>query len=173
MEVGCGHQGMLSGYHFPGAFADISSQPPFSVNAVLPPLTIGRPFNPADGVYTTSTWLSELFKGDFNAPIIYFLSPGGWFVDVADAAVIHVAALLDSKTNGQRLWASGQSPVHINEILRIWREAFPNHTLPPDFDFPASPHQTIDREASTALLERYAGRQWTPLKDSLIANVAA
>ncbi|KAK8844519.1 hypothetical protein IAR55_006365 [Kwoniella newhampshirensis] len=147
------------------------TKPPFSVNTVLPHTTIGKPFNPAEGVYTTSTWLSELFDGNVKSPVVGFLAPGNWFVDVRDCAIIHVAALLDPDTNGQRLWAAGQPPVHINEILKIWREAFPNHKGAPDFDTPAQPLQFLDREASTKLLQKYAGRGWTPFKDSLIDNV--
>ncbi|ORY35589.1 hypothetical protein BCR39DRAFT_510931 [Naematelia encephala] len=147
------------------------TKPRFSVNTVLPHMTIGQPFNPAEGVYSTSTWLNELFDGKLDSPIVGFLAPGSWFVDVRDCAIVHVGALLDTSTDGHRLWAAGQPPVHVNEVLKIWREAFPNHELPPDFDLPAQPKQNLDREASTQLLQRYAGRSWTPLKETLIDNV--
>ncbi|WWD22592.1 hypothetical protein CI109_107085 [Kwoniella shandongensis] len=147
------------------------TKPSFSLNTVIPHMVVGKPFNPAPGVYTTSTWLEQLFNGDVNSPIVGFLNPPNWTIDVNDCAVIHVAALLDRDTDGQRLWAAGNPPVHINEILNIWRDAYPNHPIPADFDFPAGSKQILDREASTALLKRYAGKDWTPLKDSLIENV--
>ena len=113
----------------------------------------------------------RLFNGNVNAPVVAYLSPRNWFVDVQDCAVIHVAAFVDSRTASQPLWAAGQPPLHINEILKIWREALPNHSVPADFDSPAQPMQYLDREASTELLKRYAGRDWTPFKTSLLDSV--
>jgi hypothetical protein len=149
-------------------------QPSFSVNTVLPHIVLGAPFNPAEGVYSTSTWLSWLFNGKLeDNPIVGFFSPPFWVVDVADSAVIHVAALLAADVNNEKLWAAGQPPISINKVLAIWREAYPERKIVPDFDLPEPPKQDIDRALSTALLKRYAGRDWIPLKQTILANVQA
>ena len=138
---------------------------------MIPHTNVGPIFNPAPGVYTTSTWLREFFDGNVNAPVVAYLAPGNWFVDVRDCATIHVAALIDAGITNQRLWAAGQPPVHVNEILKIWRAEFPNHPVPADFDTPTQPMQHLDREASTNLLRKHAGRDWQPFRTSLIDNV--
>jgi len=149
------------------------TKPSFSVNSVLPHIVLGKPFNPAEGIYSTSTWLAWLFQSKLeNNPIVGFFSPPFWIVDVKDVATMHIAALIASDVNHQRLWAAGVPPTSINDVLAIWREAYPNHKLVADFDLPAPPKQELDRTKETALLERYSGHSWLPLKQTLLDTVA-
>ncbi|ORY22129.1 hypothetical protein BCR39DRAFT_474085, partial [Naematelia encephala] len=152
------------------------TKPSFAVNTVLPHLVLGKPFNPAPGVYSTSSWLSWFFDGNVDPaknPMVQSLQPCGWFVDVRDQAIIHIAALLASDTNHQKLWAAGSPPVSINDVLDIWRKNFPDRKFPDNYPIPESgvPKFDIDREKETQLLKRYAGRDWIPLEESLLDNV--
>jgi hypothetical protein len=102
-----------------------------------------------------------------------FLNPPARIVDVRDVALIHVAALLDSKTDKERLWAASGDVNHVNTILKVWRDAYPDRKdkIPKDFDFPEPPKQVIDNSKSTELLQRYAGRNWIDTKTTLLDNV--
>lgn len=95
-----------------------------------------------------------------------------WFVDVRDSAVIHVAALLATEVNGKRILAAGHPPNNANRILAIWREAFPRRNIVSDLGFREPERQDLDRELSTGLLRRYAGRDWLPFEKTLLDNVS-
>lgn len=147
-------------------------KPHFSFNTVLPDLVIGPISNPASGTYSTSTWLTNYFNGESEQVLVFF-NPPARIVDVRDVALIHVAALLDTETDKERLWAAAGSINHINDVLTISRDAYPDRkdTIPKDTDFPNPPEQKIDNSKSTQLLERYAGRSWIDTKTTLLDNL--
>lgn len=137
-------------------------------------MVFGPIYNPVQAVYTTSTWLGWLFQGRTEGnPILMFLNPPCWAVDVRDTAIIHVAALLANDVNGKRLWAAGHQDIHVNDILAIWRKRFPTREIVPDFDFPKASRQDLDRTLETTLLQRYAGRDWYSLEETVVDNVKA
>jgi len=94
-----------------------------------------------------------------------------WFVDVRDTAVIHVATLLATDINHERILAAGHPPNSRDSILPIWRKAFPERQIVPDFDFPEPDSQVLDRTLSTELLKRYANRDWLPFEKTILDNV--
>jgi len=98
------------------------------------------------------------------------MNPAEFIVDSRDAAAIHVAALLSDETNGERLWAAGHRYT-ANDLLQIWREAFPDRKILPDFDFPQAPSIIVDKSKSTKLLRDFEGRDWHPLRESALGNV--
>lgn len=148
-------------------------KPHFSFNTVLPDLVLGPAANPAPGPYSTASMLTQLFNGDSQSQIAAFLNPAARIVDVRDVAIIHFAALVDSQTDKQRLWAASDALLHINEILKIYREAYPDRKdiIPKDYDFPNPPKQVTDTSKSVELLKRYAGRSWIDTKTTLLDNV--
>jgi len=99
------------------------------------------------------------------------MNPAEFVIDSRDSAAIHVTALLSDETNGERLWAAG-SRYTANDLLGIWREAFPDRKILPDFEFPQAPSIIIDKSKSTQLLKQFEGRDWYPLKETALANVA-
>ena len=99
------------------------------------------------------------------------MNPAEFVIDSRDSAAIHVAALLSDETNGERLWAAGHRYT-ANDLLGIWREAFPDRKILPDFEFPQSPNIIIDKSKSTQLLKQLEGRDWYTLKETALANVA-
>jgi nucleoside-diphosphate-sugar epimerase len=151
---------------------DWPDQPRFAINTVLPAFVCGPAFNPGAEHSSTSSWVSSLFKGQVeNNPIMGVLAAPTWFVDVRDSAILHVAALLASDVNGQRILAAGHPPDNGNKFLAIWREAFPSRIVVSDFDLPEPERQELDRELSTSLLQRYAKRDWLPFEKTLVDNV--
>jgi nucleoside-diphosphate-sugar epimerase len=152
-----------------GPIAD-SQQPHFAFNVVLPDCVAGPAANPTPGVYSTHTWLNDLFLGDANGYAVGFMKPAARFVDVRDTASIHVAALLEKQLDGQRLWAAAHK-FTVDDILAAWREAFPGREILPDFKFEGQPDINIDDEQSTALLKAFKGEDWFSLKETVVANV--
>lgn len=148
------------------------AKPSYAFNTILPDLVTGPISNPQPGPYSTASWLTELFEGNSEGTITKFLNPPCRVVDVRDVAILHVAALLAPDVNGERIWAAAHL-VHIDEILQIWREEFPEKkdTLPKDLGYPKAPKQVIDTTRSEELLQRFAGRGWIDLRTTLVDNV--
>ncbi|KAH7101351.1 hypothetical protein BKA62DRAFT_830167 [Auriculariales sp. MPI-PUGE-AT-0066] len=133
------------------------TKPGYAFNTVLPVMVVGPVANPTKGTYSSHNWIKDVFQG----------KAGGH-----DCASIHVAALLSTQTDGERLWAAAH-PHTLNQYLAVWRNAFPDRELLPDFNYPPAPKIDItDREKSTKLLKEFAGRDWLSFEDSACANVA-
>ena len=146
-------------------------QPSYAFNTILPWTVLGPVANPAAGLYSTHSWTNDVFLGKSTFMVDAFMNPAGFAVDSRDSAAIHIAALLSDETNGERLWASGPS-VTANDLLKIWREAFPDRKILPDFDLPQAPRVVLDTSKSTQLLREFQGRGWYTLKETVLANVA-
>ncbi|KAJ6483995.1 hypothetical protein C8R45DRAFT_1099160 [Mycena sanguinolenta] len=147
-----------------------SARPPYAFNAVLPDFVIGPVFNPTPGVYSSHTYLNALFLSEPEPPVVKMLQPASVAVDVRDVASIHLAALLSTSTQGKRIWAAAHR-FKINDILAIWREAFPERKFVEDFKLPPQPKITLELGPSEELLRAFEGRSWLSLRESVIANV--
>ncbi|KAJ6483997.1 hypothetical protein C8R45DRAFT_1075300 [Mycena sanguinolenta] len=147
-----------------------SARPSYAFNAVLPDLVIGPVFNPTPGVYSSHTFLNALFLSEPEPAILSFVQPASVAVDVRDVASIHLAALLSMSTQGKRIWAAAHT-FEINDILAIWREAFPERKFVEDFKLPPQPKITLELAPSEELLKAFEGRSWLSLKESVVANV--
>ncbi|KAF8169968.1 hypothetical protein K438DRAFT_1941163 [Mycena galopus ATCC 62051] len=147
-----------------------SACPSYVFNTILPDLVIGPIFNPTPGYYSTHTGFNEVFLSNHDPFILKFVNPATLAVDVRDVASIHLAALLSTQTAGKRLWAAAHQ-FEINDILKIWREAFPERTFVANFDFPPQPKITLELAESVKLLEAFEGRSWVPFKETVVANV--
>ncbi|KAK1253989.1 hypothetical protein MKX08_007984 [Trichoderma sp. CBMAI-0020] len=100
-----------------------ADQPPFAINVVSPFATIGPVLHP-NQPGATSLWIKELLQGDSSSTSIV---PNFYTVHVHDAALLHIAALLDTEVNGCRLQAWAE-PANWNDLLRILRKLCPNNT---------------------------------------------
>ncbi|KAJ6483996.1 hypothetical protein C8R45DRAFT_1214882 [Mycena sanguinolenta] len=147
-----------------------SARPSYAFNAVLPDFVIGPLFNPTPGVYSSHTHLNALFLSEPEPPIVKMLQPASVAVDVRDVASIHLAALLSTSTQGKRIWAAAHR-FEINDILAIWREAFPKRKFVEDFKSRPQPKITLELGPSEELLRAFEGRTWLSLKESAVANV--
>jgi hypothetical protein len=116
--------------------------------------------------------LNELFLGSAGGRAVGLMRPASRFVDVRDVAFVHVAALVETNLDGQRLWAAPHK-FTANEILAVWRDAFPERKIVPDFKFEKQPDINIDDEQSTALVKAFKGRDWHSFKETVLSNVQA
>ncbi|KAJ6483992.1 hypothetical protein C8R45DRAFT_1099158 [Mycena sanguinolenta] len=147
-----------------------SARPSYAFNVVLPDLVLGPVFNPTPGVYSSHTLLNDLFLSKPEPPIVELLQPASVAVDVRDVASIHLAALLSTSTQGKRIWAAAHT-FEINDILAIWREAFPERKFVEDVKSRPQPKITLELTPSEELLRAFEGRSWLSLRESVIANV--
>ena len=156
--------------------ADRYVQPHFRVNTILPHLNLGAPFNPAEGVYSTSTWTKWIYEGNVDPQTnvgVAFWAPTSWIINVKDCAAIHSAALIDPHTHHKRLWAAGTPPVGINEVLKIWRDEYPDRKgIPEHLDIQDPPKQGLKKGAEDALIEKYTGRTYIDLKETALQTLA-
>ncbi|KAJ5388867.1 hypothetical protein N7509_011408 [Penicillium cosmopolitanum] len=141
---------------------------PFVLNTVLPYWTLGKILHPEIGGSSMS-WMKNILQGDTTA----FQLPPQWFVDVEDAARLHVVALLCDQVQSERLFAFA-SPFTWADIAVLLRKLQPDNPL-----IPAPPkneeriwNQIPPVARAEGLLQDVFGRAgWTPLEESLAAGV--
>ena len=92
------------------------------------------------------------------------------YVDVADDARLHIAALIDPDCNGKRIFAFAK-PFTWNEILAVFREMCPDKKFQEDGAGLKSICEVPNQEAEQ-LLRKHFGKGWTSLEDSVKENVA-
>jgi len=68
----------------------------------------------------TPSWVTNLLRGDGSGMGL----PAQWFIDVRDAARLHILPLSDTSLVGKRIWGAG-GPYGWNGVLSILRKNFP------------------------------------------------
>ncbi|KAG7292043.1 hypothetical protein NEMBOFW57_002074 [Staphylotrichum longicolle] len=90
--------------------------PHFKINVISPSNLIGQNFAP-HRTLDWQNWLLELYRNGQATEVIPNAGPtqAHWYVDVADVALLHVAAIFDPDIAGERLHAWG--------CFRDWNDA--------------------------------------------------
>ncbi|KAI3572614.1 hypothetical protein IWW34DRAFT_708086 [Fusarium oxysporum f. sp. albedinis] len=147
-------------------------KPHFTVNSVSPASIMGQPLSRshiANGV----AWVKLLYDGNVDAvkrlPAIYN-------IDVKDAALLHVAAILDPDTKNARLqaWAD---PTNWNDLLAIMRRLDPKKKYMDDLDGMQKMSLSTDFSEPLALVKKWANQNGfrtleQTIKDNLDAVIA-
>ncbi|KAI7139778.1 hypothetical protein KC352_g29742, partial [Hortaea werneckii] len=142
------------------------TKPPFQTSAVLPNTNFGPILDGSEGT-STGSFPIKIWKGDTS--MMSFIGPQ-YFVDVRDTARLHVAALIDPKCDGQRIFAFAE-PFNWADVIDIFKK------IDPEGDFPAPPENEgrdlskIPNEDAVALLQKHFGQGWVGLEESLRENV--
>jgi len=145
-------------------------KPSFVLNTVLPDLVLGEIINTASEG-STAGLANKVFTEGNNSHIYPFAAVPSFYVDVKDTARIHLAALIEPDVQNERLWALAGT-FTLNQILGIWREAFPNRSLPADYEGLSVPTQIkVDTSRELELLKRQGRPGWVSLKDSVLEQV--
>ncbi|KAJ4244729.1 hypothetical protein NW762_014304 [Fusarium torreyae] len=130
-------------------------RPDLVVNTVVPSLNLGKPLDPANqGYSSTSAFIPLLLKGT-KFPMHPFF-PRQYYVHVQDSARLHVAATILEDIKDQRIFAYSER-FSWDKILAMLREACPGSILPHDFSGGHDPHEIVPRDKAEALL-RLLGR---------------
>jgi nucleoside-diphosphate-sugar epimerase len=97
-------------------------KPHFTLNTILPSCNMGPSLvYKHQGHPSTDAWVKGVFDGDLSSALGI---PPQWFIDVRDAAKLHVGALLDRETEGERLWGFAEG-YNWNTILGVFRKIWP------------------------------------------------
>lgn len=94
-----------------------------------------------------------------------------WFVNVRDAARIHVAALLSESVRNERVFASAARYTW-NEVLAILRRRYPSKTFADDLEGVELSNLVFPGGRGLQLLRDVFGREgWTGLEETIVENV--
>jgi nucleoside-diphosphate-sugar epimerase len=142
-----------------------ATSPKFQVSAVLPDANFGGLLKPSEN--STGSWITDFYNGQ-DYP---FNLPPQWFVDVADNAKLHVAALIDPACDGQRIYAFAQ-PYNWNDILAIFRKLKPSESFLEDREQGRNLSE-VPNDVAEELLKKHYGHGWTSLEESIRQNVGS
>ncbi|EXJ79557.1 hypothetical protein A1O3_07836 [Capronia epimyces CBS 606.96] len=146
------------------------NKPRFTTNSVLPDLTLGKILLP-EIPGSTMSWAASLLKG--QATVIDSVPPQ-WFVDVRDAARLHVVALLDPQVKSERLFAFSHE-FNWTDVIGIFKKLRPENTQIPQAPENEGRDLTDVHDGSQRaehLLQSFFGvTGWTSLEDSLRAGI--
>ncbi|PWY65891.1 aldehyde reductase [Aspergillus eucalypticola CBS 122712] len=151
-------------------------KPRFVANTVLPSLCYGASLDPQNqGFPSTLSWPAAIIKNDWASVSEHVkanLPNGGYCVDIQDAALLHVAALINPTVQNERLFAYGW-PFFWNDLATIYRDIFPNRELPTDLPARDKDADLLDvkpSKRSEDLLKEMGKPGWSSLKEIVVAN---
>ncbi|RSL66561.1 hypothetical protein CEP54_003649 [Fusarium duplospermum] len=139
------------------------------VNSVLPDCNLGKPLDPVNQGYpSTSGFIPLLCKGE-TFPMHPFF-PRQYYVHPRDTARLHVAAAILSDVKEERIFAFAER-FSWDKVLAILREAQPNKSFPDDFSGGDDPHEIQGRDRAQNLLRILGQPGWTSLEDAVAENI--
>ncbi|KFY61715.1 hypothetical protein V496_04927 [Pseudogymnoascus sp. VKM F-4515 (FW-2607)] len=142
-------------------------KPSFRVNAILPDANFGAVLN-TDAPMSTGGWIRGVFAG--NVDFVKLLLPA-WYINVADTARLHVAALLNTKVKNERIFGFA-GPYTWNGVLAILRSLYPGKTFPEDLPVSEISKMSVPNERAEELLKEVFGKGWVSFEESVKENVA-
>lgn len=170
MEVCQGRKSTSLFFLWTGHLHSLVSQPHFKFNTVLPDLIVGRLANPTPGFYFTHTLINGFFNGDPSF-MTKIAAVAGWYVSSTDVALIHIGTLLEGDVVNERVWAAAGGGWTLNDVLKVWREAYPDKQILGDLELPEQAKILIDNRRGLELIKRYGKDGWTSFRESFLENV--
>ena len=134
----------------------------------MPDRCYGKVLDPVhQGYPSTSAWPVAVLKGEAGAISSY---PPQWFVDVQDAARLHVAALVHPAAKEERIFAFAEQ-FNFNDKLAALRRIYPHRNIMPDVPNQQRDRTTVlPRDRAERLLRDMGREGWTSLEHSLRLN---
>ncbi|KAF2711914.1 NAD(P)-binding protein [Pleomassaria siparia CBS 279.74] len=140
----------------------------FALNSVMPATCMGPVLAPQDQPYpSTAGFIRSLYEGK-NAELFAWLDPQ-WFVDVRDAARMHVAAAVLKGLEGERVYAWAERytwPGVAKVIEETMGEKVPIELQDKGVDMTNPP-----LEKSVQYLKRLGLEGWEPFEESVRLNI--
>lgn len=141
--------------------------PSFVLNAVLPNTNMGEILHQNQPA-STGGWVRDIYKGSIDH--VKGIPPQ-WMVNVKDTARLHVAALIDSEVENERILAFA-SPFNWNDVLACLRKIHPDKTFLEDIKNEPRDQSKLDNSRGAALLKAFGRDGWTSLEESVRDNTA-
>ncbi|KAH8649860.1 hypothetical protein BX600DRAFT_441958 [Xylariales sp. PMI_506] len=138
-------------------------KPHFTLNVISPSGLFGEPLHKSQTEHGAA-WMKMLYLGE--TAMLGFI-PANIYVNVKDAALLHVASILDPTVNGKRIqaWAGR---CNWNDMLSIGRKLYPQHKFVEDL--PGLTELSISADSSDALLllKKWADQDgWKSLEETV------
>ncbi|KAI9761179.1 MAG: hypothetical protein M1840_002011 [Geoglossum simile] len=144
------------------------NNPSFVFNTILPDTLYGEILDPENQQASSGGMLADVFLGK---PFAMHFVPPQYYVNVKDAALLHVAALLDPEVRNERIIAFA-APWAWNEILSIMRRARPDQrTIPEDIPDEGKDLSKVANARGEELLRGFGLPGWTSLEDTIKENI--
>ncbi|KAF2191212.1 NAD(P)-binding protein [Zopfia rhizophila CBS 207.26] len=141
-------------------------KPGFVFNSVLPSGNFGKVLVPENqGTPSSIQWVHWAFTGQ-NFDMLVKVVDSLWYIDNADDAVIHVAALIYDDVKNERIFAFAE-PFDWNQILNIYRKLYPDRKFVDDVEGLKVDKCKVPNQRALELLKRVKGSGWTGLEESL------
>lgn len=141
-------------------------QPGFAFNTVLPNANMGIVLSPEhQGHPSTVGWIKAAWDGFQGSEDLKF-NPPQYYINVQDNARIHVAALIYSDVESERLFTFAH-PFTWNEILAVFRKWYPNHKTIDDIPDLGQDLSKVANQRAEELLKRFGLPGWTSLEQSV------
>jgi len=143
------------------------NKPGFVLNTILPNANFGEILDQKNQSASTGDIPRQLFRGDMAGTS---LVPPQWFVNVKDAARLHISGLINPSVENERIYAFA-APFNWNDVLAILRELYPDRKFPEDI--PNEPRDLckVPNQRGAELLKHDFGRPgWTSLKETIKEN---
>ncbi|KAJ6516919.1 NAD-P-binding protein [Mycena vitilis] len=142
------------------------TKPHFQVATVLPNMTLGPILHPDGEGSSTAAWLAKFIRSS-DKGILSF--PPQWYINVVDAARLHVAALTDPLCNGKRYFGFA-APFNWNDILAILRKQNPGRTFIEDIPDLGRDLSEVPNQVAETLLKKHYQTGFTSLEETVKEN---
>ncbi|ORY10391.1 dihydroflavonol-4-reductase [Clohesyomyces aquaticus] len=141
-------------------------KPGFVFNSILPNCNFSRVLVPEkQGFPSTIEWAKFVWTGENFDFVTKLLSPQ-WYIDTVDDALIHIAALIYSDVESERLFGFAE-PFNWNQILAIYRKLYPERKFRDDVEGLGQDRAKVPRERAEELLKWMGREGWTRLEVSV------
>lgn len=144
------------------------NNPHFKISVVLPNTVLGEILDPKNQDGSTAALVTGLYTGKKN---IWSSLPPQHFINVKDAARLHIAAILLPNVEGERLLGFA-TPFSQTEILKILRRIEPEKQFQSDPEGEGKDISEVDSRRSEELIKKLKnGKGWTDLEETVRENV--
>jgi nucleoside-diphosphate-sugar epimerase len=142
------------------------NKPNFVFNTVLPNANMGIVLSPENqGQPSTVGWIKAVWDG-FNGTEDLKFNPPQYYINVQDNARVHVAALIFSDVENERLFTFAH-PFSWNDILAALRKLYPTHKFIDDLPNLGQDLSKVANQRAEELLKRFGLPGWTSLEKSV------
>jgi hypothetical protein len=93
-----------------------------------------------------------------------------WFVSILDSALLHIAALIYSEVDGERLFGYAER-WNLNQLLAIYRKHYPGKTFAKDIDGLGKDWAVPPTARAEEVLKWVKGSGWDGMEESVVAMV--
>jgi nucleoside-diphosphate-sugar epimerase len=145
-------------------------QPGFTFNTVLPNYTSGIILQPLSvpGAGSTARWVRDVYEHPFEETFVEKLRDQDpqWQVDVEDIAKLHLAALVFSEVEGERLFGFAHR-FNYNSFLQAFRNLAPGRKFAANDPKQQLSSTIVDNHRAVELLKRFGAGGWVPFEESV------